>query len=36
MRYGNIVSCYEVNLFGNLKTTIHKILPDLELLDASG
>ena len=36
MKHENIISCYEVNVFRNLKTTIRKILRDLELLVASG
>ena len=34
-KHENIISCYEVNVFGNLKTIIRKILRDLELFVAS-
>ena len=35
-KHENIISCHEMNVFGNLKTTIPKILRHLELFVASG
>ena len=34
-KHENIISCHEVNVFGNLKTTIRKIFRHLELYVAS-
>ena len=35
-KHEDIISCHEVNVFGNLKTTIRKILRHLELFVTGG
>ena len=34
-KHESLISCHEANVFGNLKTTIRKILRHLELFVAS-
>ena len=34
-KHEDVISCHEVNVFGNLKTIIRKILRHLELFVAS-